>query len=57
MLMRATTTGGTATTGGTYTITQFNGGDTWWNAMPGIVLNAAILLYVRSATARPEDDR
>jgi hypothetical protein len=37
--------------------TQFNGGDTWWNAVPGIVLNAAILLYVRSATARPEDDR
>jgi hypothetical protein len=32
--------------------TQFEGDESWWNAVPGILLNAAILLYARSPAAR-----
>jgi hypothetical protein len=37
--------------------TQFEGGESWWNAIPGIVLNAAILLYARSPMVRDALDR
>lgn len=32
--------------------TKFEGGGSWLNAAPGIVLNAAILLYARSPAVR-----
>jgi hypothetical protein len=32
--------------------TQLEGGDSWWNAVPGIVINLAILLYARTPTVR-----
>jgi hypothetical protein len=32
--------------------TQFEGGQSWLNAVPGIVINAAILVYARTADAR-----
>jgi hypothetical protein len=37
--------------------TQFEGGESWWNAIPGIVLNAAVLLYARSPAVRDALDR
>ena len=37
--------------------TKFEGGESWWNAVPGIIINAAILLYARSATVRQALDR
>jgi hypothetical protein len=32
--------------------TKFEGGESWLNAAPGIILNAAILLYARSPQIR-----
>lgn len=32
--------------------TRFEGGESWVNAAPGIIVNAAILLYARTADAR-----
>lgn len=32
--------------------TQFEGGQSWMNAVPGIVVNAAILIYARTDNAR-----
>jgi hypothetical protein len=32
--------------------TQLEGGESWWNAVPGIIVNAAILLYAQSPTVR-----
>jgi hypothetical protein len=32
--------------------TQFEGGPSWLNAVPGIVISAVILLFVRTADAR-----
>ena len=32
--------------------TQFEGGESWWNALPGLVFNAAILVYARSPAVR-----
>ena len=32
--------------------TQFEGGQSWLNAVPGILVNAGILLYARSAEAK-----
>lgn len=37
--------------------TKFEGGESWLNAAPGIVLNAAILLYARSPAVRHALDR
>jgi hypothetical protein len=37
--------------------TQFEGGESWWNAVPGIILNAAILLYARTPEVRRALDR
>jgi hypothetical protein len=37
--------------------TQFEGGESWWNSIPGIVLNAAVLLYARSPAVRDALDR
>ena len=37
--------------------TKFEGGDSWWNAVPGIIVNAAILLYARSAAVRQALDK
>jgi hypothetical protein len=37
--------------------TQFGGDRSWWNAVPGIVLNAALLLYARTPAVRQEFDR
>ena len=34
--------------------TQFEGGQSWINAVPGIVVNAAILLYAQTTPARSE---
>jgi uncharacterized membrane protein (DUF2068 family) len=36
--------------------THFGGGASWWNAVPGIVLNAAILLYTRTSAVRQTVD-
>jgi hypothetical protein len=32
--------------------TQFEGGESWLNALPGILLNVAILLYARTPAVR-----
>jgi hypothetical protein len=32
--------------------TRFEGGESWLNAIPGIIVNAAILLYSQSPTVR-----
>lgn len=37
--------------------TKFEGGESWLNAAPGILLNAAILLYARSPAVRQALDR
>jgi hypothetical protein len=37
--------------------TKFEGGESWLNAAPGIILNAAILLYGRSPEIRRALDR
>lgn len=34
--------------------TRFEGGQSWVNAVPGIVVNAGILLYARTAAAQSE---
>ena len=36
---------------------QFEGGESWWNAVPGIVFNAAILLYARTPAVRQALDQ
>jgi hypothetical protein len=37
--------------------TRFEGGESWWNAVPGIIVNAAILLYARTPAVRRALDR
>lgn len=32
--------------------TRFGGGENWLNALPGILINAAVLLYAQTATVR-----
>jgi hypothetical protein len=37
--------------------TKFEGGESWWYAVPGIVINAAVLLYARSPEVRQALER
>lgn len=37
--------------------THFGADESWWNAVPGIVVNAVILLYAMTPAVRQEFDR